>query len=109
MDNGLTTLQFLGRCAFFSVLWIGTIFGIVYSLAYIDATVVMALFACSAALVYLLSWVLLHQQFVGVRVSDPFELVPHSSISAIGRPATNKGQRITLNCLPRSPFDRLSL
>lgn len=69
MDNGLTTLQFLGRCAFFSLLWIGTIFGIVYSLAYIDATVVMALFACSAAFVYLLSWVLLHQQFVGVRVS----------------------------------------
>jgi len=69
MDNGLTTLQFLGRCAFFSLLWIGTIFGIVYSLNYIDATVVMALFACSAALVYLLSWVLLHQQFVGVRVS----------------------------------------
>lgn len=69
MDNGLTTLQFLGRCAFFSLLWIGTIFGIVYSLANLDATVVMALFACSAALVYLLSWVLLHQQFVGVRVS----------------------------------------
>jgi len=71
MDNGLTTLQFLGRCAFFSVLWIATIFGIVYSLANIDATVVMALFACSATLVYLLSWVLLHQQFVGVRVSSP--------------------------------------
>uniref|UniRef100_A0A6G1S3Y8 Solute carrier family 35 member F4 n=1 Tax=Aceria tosichella TaxID=561515 RepID=A0A6G1S3Y8_9ACAR len=68
MDNGLTTLQFLGRCAFFSLLWIGTIFGIVYSLAYLDATVVMALFACSVALVYLLSWVLLHQQFVGVRI-----------------------------------------
>lgn len=70
MDNGLTTLQFLGRCAFFSVLWIATIFGIVYPLSHIDATVVMALFACSAALVYLLSWVLLHQQFVGVRVSS---------------------------------------
>lgn len=69
MDNGLTTLQFLERCALFSLLWIGTIFGIVYSLYNIDATVVMALFACSAALVYLLSWVLLHQQFVGVRVS----------------------------------------
>lgn len=69
MDNGLTTLQFMGRCAFFSVLWIGTIFGIVYPLYNIDATLVMALFACSATLVYLLSWVLLHQQFVGVRVS----------------------------------------
>lgn len=75
MDNGLTTLQFLGRCAFFSVLWIGTIFGIVYSLSNIDATVVMALFACSAALVYLLSWVLLHQQFVGVRVSIALFLI----------------------------------
>lgn len=72
MDNGLTTLQFLERCALFSLLWIGTIFGIVYSLYNIDATVVMALFACSATLVYLLSWVLLHQQFVGVRVSWRF-------------------------------------
>lgn len=71
MDNGLTTLQFLERCALFSLLWIGTIFGIVYSLHNIDATVVMALFACSATFVYLLSWVLLHQQFVGVRVSKP--------------------------------------
>lgn len=69
MDNGLTTMQFVGRCALFSLLWISTIFGLVYSLANIDATLVMALFACSAALVYLLSWVLLHQQFVGVRVS----------------------------------------
>lgn len=69
MDNGLTTIQFLGRCAFFSVLWIATIYGIVYALSNIDATVVMDLFACSATLVYLLSWVLLHQQFVGVRVS----------------------------------------
>ena len=70
MDNGLTSLQFLQRCALFSLLWIGTIFGIVYSVNYIDATVVMALFACSVSLVYLLSWVLLHQQFVGIRVSS---------------------------------------
>lgn len=85
MDNGLTTLQFLGRCAFFSLLWIGTIFGIVYSMAYLDATVVMALFACSAALVYLLSWVLLHQQFVGARVSPR----PRAAVSTDAAPTSD--------------------
>lgn len=95
MDNGLTTLQFLRRCAFFSLLWIGTIFGIVYSLSNIDATVVMALFACSAVLVYLFSWVLLHQQFVGVRVSSRH--ISHLSLS-LSLLCTNQSLQTASDC-----------
>ncbi|KAG9510336.1 Solute carrier family 35 member F4, partial [Fragariocoptes setiger] len=68
MDHGLTSMQFIGRCAFFSLLWMATIYGLISSMAHIDATVVMSLFACSAIFVYILSWVVLHQQFVGVRI-----------------------------------------
>lgn len=70
MDNGLTTIQFLVRCALFASLWMATIFGVVYALASLDATAVMALFSFSSALTYFLSWVILHQQFVGIRVSS---------------------------------------
>ena len=35
----------------------------------LDCTVVTALFAMNASFVYLLSWVILHQQFVGIRVT----------------------------------------
>ena len=38
------------------------------SLETLDCTVVTALFATNASFVYLLSWVVLRQQFVGVRV-----------------------------------------
>ena len=38
------------------------------SLKYLDCTVVTAIFATNASFVYLLSWVVLRQQFVGVRV-----------------------------------------
>lgn len=70
MDNGLTTLQFFIRCALFAFLWLGIILGIVYSLTNLDATAVMALFSFSSSLTYFLSWVILHQQFVGIRVSS---------------------------------------
>lgn len=41
----------------------------IYSLRILLATDVMALFATNVSCVYLLSWVILHEQFVGVRVS----------------------------------------
>lgn len=41
----------------------------IYSLRILLATDVMALFATNVTCVYLLSWVILHEQFVGVRVS----------------------------------------
>lgn len=42
----------------------------VHSLKILQATEVMALFATNVSCVYLLSWVILHEQFVGVRVSN---------------------------------------
>lgn len=42
----------------------------IYSLRILLATDVMALFATNVSCVYLLSWVILHEQFVGVRVSS---------------------------------------
>ncbi len=39
-----------------------------YALSVLDATDVMALFATNVSFVYLLSWVVLHDQFVGLRV-----------------------------------------
>ena len=39
------------------------------SLKHLDCTVVTAIFATNASFVYLLSWVILHQQFVGIRWS----------------------------------------
>lgn len=39
-----------------------------YALSVLDATDVMSLFATNVSFVYLLSWVVLHDQFVGLRV-----------------------------------------
>lgn len=70
IEKGFTTLQFFGRCAFFSILWMMTNFTLIYSLRLLDTTVVMSLFSCTVTIIYLLSWVVLHQQFVGIRVSS---------------------------------------
>lgn len=40
-----------------------------YALSVLDATDVMSLFATNVSFVYLLSWVVLHDQFVGLRVN----------------------------------------
>ncbi|XP_018903874.1 solute carrier family 35 member F3 isoform X2 [Bemisia tabaci] len=67
-DKGFTTARFLTRCSLFCMLWVGTSYMFVYSLRILLATEVMALFATNVSCVYLLSWVILHQQFVGVRI-----------------------------------------
>ena len=69
MAQGMTPAQFLSRCSFFSLMWMLTNYLLVYTLRTLDVTVVMSLFACTVTLVYLLSWVVLHHQFVGIRVS----------------------------------------
>ena len=46
-----------------------------YALSVLDATDVMALFATNVSFVYLLSWVVLHIQFVGLRVRTLNHLV----------------------------------
>lgn len=66
--KGLSALHLLTRSFFFCVLWVATNYMLVYALGKLDATAVMALQASSANFVYLLSWVILHEQFVGIRI-----------------------------------------
>ncbi|XP_037051657.1 putative thiamine transporter SLC35F3 isoform X4 [Bradysia coprophila] len=68
-DRGFTPGRFFNRCITFCVLWQLTTYLYALSLRALLATDVMALFATNVACAYLLSWVILHEQFVGVRVS----------------------------------------
>ncbi|XP_055698588.1 putative thiamine transporter SLC35F3 isoform X2 [Phlebotomus papatasi] len=67
-DRGFTVGRFLNRCLTFCILWLITTYLYALSLRALLATDVMALFATNVACVYLLSWVILHEQFVGVRI-----------------------------------------
>lgn len=67
-DRGFTVGRFLNRCIIFCVLWLLTTYLYICSLKSLFATDVLALFATNVACVYLLSWVILHEQFVGVRI-----------------------------------------
>ncbi|XP_055848949.1 putative thiamine transporter SLC35F3 isoform X3 [Episyrphus balteatus] len=67
-DRGFTIGRFLNRCLSFCILWIVTTYLYTLSLRVLFATDAMALFATNVACVYLLSWVILHEQFVGVRI-----------------------------------------
>lgn len=60
--------RFLNRCIIFSILWVLTTYLYVLSLKTLTATDVITLFATNVTSVYLLSWVILHEQFVGVRI-----------------------------------------
>lgn len=84
-DKGFTGGRFLIRCSLFCGLWVVTNYMYIYSLRILLATDVMALFATNVSCVYLLSWVILHEQFVGVRVSRCF----HKHCL----------QSVTINCL----------
>ncbi|XP_076296702.1 solute carrier family 35 member F3 isoform X6 [Lasioglossum baleicum] len=67
-DKGFTGGRFLRRCSLFCGLWVVTNYMYIYSLRILLATDVMALFATNVSCVYLLSWVILHEQFVGIRI-----------------------------------------
>lgn len=68
-EKQLSFSQFFARCGLFTVMWIVTNLLLVFGLRLLDTTDVLALYSAHVAFVYLLSWVILHQQFVGVRVS----------------------------------------
>ncbi|KAK8376097.1 hypothetical protein O3P69_008670 [Scylla paramamosain] len=55
------------RCCLFCMPWLVTGYMHVYSLWIFDCTDVMALYSAHVSFVFLLSWVILHDQFVGVR------------------------------------------
>ncbi|XP_015908781.1 solute carrier family 35 member F3 [Parasteatoda tepidariorum] len=67
-EKGLSALHFLIRSTFFCVLWVGTNYMLISAASRLDATALMALQASSASFIYLLSWVILHEQFVGIRI-----------------------------------------
>ncbi|XP_022686706.1 solute carrier family 35 member F4-like isoform X4 [Varroa jacobsoni] len=67
-EKQLSFSQFFARCGLFTVMWIVTNFLLVFALRLLDTTDVLALYSAHVAFVYLLSWVILHEQFVGVRI-----------------------------------------
>lgn len=69
-DRGFTIGRLLNRCIVFCMLWLLTTYLYILSLRPLLSTDAMALFATNVASAYLLSWVILHEQFVGVRVSE---------------------------------------
>lgn len=73
-DRGFTAAHFLTRCCLFCMLWVFTNYLYIHALSILVATDALALFAINVCCVYLLSWVILHDQFVGVRVSVPIHV-----------------------------------
>lgn len=67
-DRGFTIGRFINRCLTFCILWVVATYLYMKSLNILISTDVIVLFATNVASVYLLSWVILHEQFVGVRV-----------------------------------------
>ena len=57
------------RCFLFALLWALTTYLYALSLKILGATEVTALLATSVSFVYLMAWVVLHEEFVGTRVS----------------------------------------
>ena len=77
-----STGTFISRCVLFCFLWVGTNWMYMHALSILDATDVMALFATNVSFVYLLSWVILHDQFVGLRVISRLDFFDSSTPSS---------------------------
>lgn len=69
-EKRFTFTQFFSRCGLFCLLWVVTNYALIHSLRILDTTDVLALYASNVSFVYLLSWVILHEQFVGIRVGN---------------------------------------
>uniref|UniRef100_A0A8C8VEY7 Solute carrier family 35 member F4 n=1 Tax=Pelusios castaneus TaxID=367368 RepID=A0A8C8VEY7_9SAUR len=67
-EDGLTLKLFLKRTAPFSILWTLTNYLYLLALKKLTATDVSALFCCNRAFVFLLSWIVLKDRFMGVRI-----------------------------------------
>ncbi|XP_042189339.1 putative thiamine transporter SLC35F3 isoform X2 [Callorhinchus milii] len=66
--DGLTGKVFFTRTAPFCVLWTLTNYLYLLALKKINTTDVSALFCCNKAFVFLLSWIVLRDKFMGVRI-----------------------------------------
>ncbi|TSQ46666.1 Solute carrier family 35 member F4 [Bagarius yarrelli] len=67
-EEGMTLRLFLKRTAPFSILWTLTNYLYVLALRKLTATDVSALYCCHKAFVFLLSWIVLKDRFMGVRI-----------------------------------------
>lgn len=67
-EEGMTLKLFLKRTAPFSILWTLTNYLYLLALRKLTATDVSALYCCHKAFVFLLSWIVLKDRFMGVRV-----------------------------------------
>lgn len=79
-DNGLTLKVFFTKAAPFGVLWTLTNYLYLHAIKKINTTDVSVLFCCNKAFVFLLSWIVLRDRFMGVRVSDSLALSPSPSL-----------------------------
>lgn len=68
-DDGLTPKVVFTKVAPFGLLWILTSYLYLQALRKINTTDASALFCCNKAFVFLLSWIVLRDRFMGVRVS----------------------------------------
>lgn len=67
-EDGMTLKLFVKRTAPFSILWTLTNYLYLLALKKLTATDVSALYCCHKAFVFLLSWIVLKDRFMGVRV-----------------------------------------
>lgn len=67
-DDGLTPKVFFTKVAPFGLLWILTNYLYLQALRKINTTDVSVLFCCNKAFVFLLSWIVLRDRFMGVRI-----------------------------------------
>ncbi|KPP57076.1 solute carrier family 35 member F4-like [Scleropages formosus] len=67
-EEGLTLKLFIKRTAPFSILWTLTNYLYLLALRKLTATDVSALYCCHKAFVFLLSWIVLKDRFMGVRI-----------------------------------------
>ncbi|KAM9003074.1 solute carrier family 35 member F3 [Sarcophilus harrisii] len=67
-DNGLTVKVFFTKAAPFGVLWTLTNYLYLHAIKKINTTDVSVLFCCNKAFVFLLSWIVLRDRFMGVRI-----------------------------------------
>ncbi len=67
-EDGMSLKVLLKRTAPFSILWTLTNYLYMLALRKLTATDVSALYCCHKAFVFLLSWIVLKDRFMGVRV-----------------------------------------
>ncbi|KAM9786586.1 solute carrier family 35 member F4 isoform 1-T1 [Syngnathus typhle] len=67
-EEGMTLKLFVKRTAPFSILWTLTNYLYLLALKKLTATDVSALYCCHKAFVFLLSWIVLKDRFMGVRI-----------------------------------------